>query len=123
MARLFDGPDQQRRMFLKPAPRVSDDGACLVAGEEPAAELILERPDARAHGRLGDVQAFGCGDEAPGRRDGKEGAGEFRVHGSLILEMSNLKSNNFCFRDLIEPAIVMLMESMGQCHAQRRFRI
>jgi hypothetical protein len=66
---MLDRAHEEHGVLLEAPPGIGDGRAGLVAGEEPAAELLLERPDARADRRLLDVQPFGGADEAAGGHD------------------------------------------------------
>src|SRR3546814_8309664 len=70
-------------VLLELPPGRRQRGAALVAHEEGAAEMLLQRMDARAHRRLGDVEPLGGADEAAGGDDGQESARQFRVHGTF----------------------------------------
>ncbi len=52
-----------------------------IAYEQPATQLLLEVVHPCGHRRLGDVQAFGGGDETAAANDLEKGAGEIDVHG------------------------------------------
>ena len=54
--------------------------AGLVAHEQHAAELLLERVNARRHGGLADVEAIRGSDETAVGDDAEERAGKFSVH-------------------------------------------
>ena len=80
MARLFDGADQRRGVALKlPAGR-RQRGAGFVANEQRAAELLLERVNARAHRRLADMQPLRRRDEIARGHHGQESSGKFGIH-------------------------------------------
>ena len=81
VTRLFDGADQRRGVALKlPAGR-RQRGAGLVAHEQRAAELLLERVNARADGGLADMETLGRGDEIARGHHRQERPGQFGVHG------------------------------------------
>jgi hypothetical protein len=52
----------------------------LVADEQPAAELVLERTDPGAHRRLGDVETAGGGNKAARLGDLEESPGLRDIH-------------------------------------------
>jgi hypothetical protein len=83
VARLLDSADQRRGVALKlPACR-GEHRARLVAHEQLAAELILQREDAGRDGGLADMKAVGGADEIAGADDREKRAGEFGIHPRL----------------------------------------
>ena len=71
----FPHLDQGRRIFEELFAAGGQPGARFVADEQWAVELILENPDSRADGCLGDVQIARRADEAARLDDFKESPG------------------------------------------------
>ncbi|EWS52453.1 hypothetical protein X551_04762 [Methylibium sp. T29] len=68
-------PLQRRRHRSEQRDTVAGEGdAAGAAGEQRAADLVLQRLDLAADGRLREVQLLGRGTEAEVARDGLEGA-------------------------------------------------
>ena len=81
--RLLDRPHPVLGVAQEALARGREFRAVAAALEQARTERSLERMDAGADGRLGDVEAAGGGDEVAGRGHRQEGAGEFGVHGFL----------------------------------------
>ncbi|MCS3478250.1 hypothetical protein M2212_005096 [Bradyrhizobium elkanii] len=110
MARLLDGADQHRGVALKLPARRRQRGAGLVAHEQHAAELLLERVDAGADGRLADMQPLRRGDEVAGAHHRQERPGQFGIHGASTFE--SIKSISKA------PALRMSKSRTGQAPRQ-----
>ena len=93
MARLLDCPHQRRGMTLKLPARRRQRGAGLVANEQRATELLLERMNARADSRLADVETLRSGDEIARGHHGQERSGQFGIHGAQNLQSTISISN------------------------------
>lgn len=69
-----------------------EPGTARSAGEQPGAEVLLQRGDPLGHGLLGDGQPVGGLLEAPRVRHGDEGAYGVEIHaGSLGRPVHNLR--------------------------------
>ena len=84
LARLLPGAHRGERVALELPAGGGQLGAAAGAHEQFALELLLERLDPRAHGRLADVQPLGRAVEVGGRRDLEEGAHVLDVHRRAI---------------------------------------
>jgi hypothetical protein len=67
-------------VFLELPARRGELGAGLVPHEQAAPQLLFQRADPRAHGRLRHVQPLGGADEVAGGDDGEKGARELGFH-------------------------------------------
>jgi hypothetical protein len=75
---------ERRRKAEELFARWREGCARLVSKENRPPELVLKRTDARAHGRLSDIQPLGGADEAARLNDGQECPCEFNVHVSTF---------------------------------------
>ncbi len=66
-------------MLLELPAGGGEGGPCLVADEQAAAELLLQRVDPCADRGLGHMQPLGGADEVSRGHDRQKGAGQLRV--------------------------------------------
>ncbi|GHI10228.1 hypothetical protein Scel_85490 [Streptomyces cellostaticus] len=78
--RALGDAQQLARVGQERLPVDGELGAARGAGEQPHAEVALQRGDALGDGLLGDRQVDGGLLELAGFRDGGEGAHCFEVH-------------------------------------------
>lgn len=79
VAGLLYRPNERGRVLLKLPAGGCQRRAGFVADEEHAAELVFQRVDARADGRLADVKPVRGADEVSARNHRQKGPGELRV--------------------------------------------
>ncbi|MNR07775.1 hypothetical protein D3C85_1239050 [compost metagenome] len=86
MAGTFHGAHERGRVGLKGATCGGQSRTGLVAHEQAAAELLLQRGDSGTDGRLRDEQPRGCIAEISGGDDRQKRSGKFSIHKLLSVQ-------------------------------------